>query len=119
MLSLKPSEGVRYQVAIDFPRRDPKALFFPLVQVHDGRFTATAAMDHTLYCQHGGPEATRHVDGWKTSAEPAGRFLGSKRRGVADLERHVYQQTTRGQRPNRDLYLAAKTLGRTGSPAAT
>ena len=40
-----PPDGVR------LPRRNPSALFFPTVHVHDGAVHAEADFDHTLYMQ--------------------------------------------------------------------
>lgn len=40
-----------HPMAFSFPRRNPGALFFPLLHAHDGRVPSTAAFDHLLYAQ--------------------------------------------------------------------
>lgn len=40
-----------HPMAFEFPRRDPKQLFFPTVHIHDGQVHAEAAFDHMLYFQ--------------------------------------------------------------------
>jgi len=40
-----------HPMALLFPRRDPKQLFFPTIHIHDGKIHAEAHFDHVLYFQ--------------------------------------------------------------------
>lgn len=40
-----------HPMAFEFPRRDPRQLFFPTVHVHDGQVHDHADFDHYLFCQ--------------------------------------------------------------------
>ncbi len=40
-----------HPMAFEFPTRDAKRLFFPLLHVHDGELHAEAEFDHALYAQ--------------------------------------------------------------------
>lgn len=51
-----------HPMALSFPTRQPDALFFPTVHVHDGEWREEAEFDHNLYCQF----ATEPTD-WKWS----------------------------------------------------
>jgi hypothetical protein len=58
-----------HPMALTFPTRDSRRLFFPTVHLHDGRFHARAEFDHKLYFQRRpGP---REELGNEQSPEPA------------------------------------------------
>ena len=55
LLGLRQEKRERiHPMAFSFPRRDPGALFFPTVHVHDGQVKETASYDHMLFCQANG-----------------------------------------------------------------
>jgi len=71
------SSGVLHvhPMALEFPRRDPEQLFFPLVHLHDGRVDEWADLDHRLYCQDVSADRLNRWPpadhwGWETSTVP-------------------------------------------------
>jgi hypothetical protein len=57
MVSAQPkTEKKIHPMALSFPTREPKNLFFPTVHIHDGSVHETALFDHTLYCHFLGVE---------------------------------------------------------------
>jgi hypothetical protein len=89
-------------MAFDFPRANPKKLFFPTVHVHDGKVEAKAHFDHTLYAQASGGETL--VD-WEESPQPAELFLKKldQAHGIVDPKEHAYRKTLRGDLKNEDV----------------
>jgi len=92
-----------HPMAFEFPRRDPGALFFPIVHVHDGAVHATAPFDHTLYAQAADVAGTA----WRRSAQPAAAFVHGDSRGLVDLASPCYQARLHGDLPNRDTVLVS------------
>lgn len=101
VFQLKKGEKTVHPMAFDFPRANPKKLFFPTVHVHDGKVEAKAKFDHTLYAQASGGESL--LD-WEESAQPAELFLTKldKAHGVVEPKDHVYRKTLRGNLKNED-----------------
>lgn len=91
-------ERKRHPMAFEFPRRDPTALFFPTVHVHDGIVHAEARFDHVLFAQGIAPG-----DDWATSAGPPSR-AGVAEDVLAFLapQASVYRRSLAGTLPNRD-----------------
>ena len=90
-----------HPMAFEFPRRDPSALFFPTLHVHDGELHGTAHFDHTLYCQ-----STEAPEGWDRSHGNASTFVDVKRAaGLIDGARECHRLVMLGDRPNADTYL--------------
>ena len=97
-----------HPMAFEFPRRDPRALFFPTVHVHDGRVAAEADFDHTLYAQ--GDEAlfARLGPTWTRSSGGARGFVDIARAaGLVDGDTPCWRRTIVGRWPNRDTLVAA------------
>jgi hypothetical protein len=96
-------------MVLEFPRRDPRQLFFPLVHVHNGRVDERAALDHRLYCQdvsaarlNRWPPAEHW--GWETSDRPLAELVDLKRTaGVLRSDRPCHRVVVRGTYPNVDL----------------
>lgn len=92
-----------HPMAFRFPRRDPTALFFPTVHVHDGEVHARARFDHHLYCQVRDPDATTALDDWEThgvryqDAVDLGRA-----QGILDPELELVRLVVEGERANQD-----------------
>ena len=93
-----------HPMAFTFPRREPEALFFPTLHVHDGDVPARARFDHMLFCQAEGVlDAT--LD-WDTSLEPLGASVPPERaRGAIDPGRAGRRTSLHGDLPNRDVVL--------------
>jgi hypothetical protein len=91
-------------MALAFPRREARALFFPTVHVHDGHVPSQAAFDHALYCQADGLlEATL---GWTRSTGPLGQHvLGARSQNLIDGARGGFATSLWGENTNADLWL--------------
>lgn len=98
-----------HPMAFEFPRRDPRELFFPTVHVHDGGVEAYADFDHSLFWQStkgrvGGPFSLVGESSYDCTDAPAGRFMDIDRaRGVVDAEAMIQMQRLGGWRVNRDV----------------
>jgi hypothetical protein len=91
-----------HPMAFEFPRRDPKKLFFPTVHVHDGAVHATARFDHSLYLQadEGHPEP---IKAWRESEQLAkARVKTDAARALIAPDAHVYLRVLRGELKNED-----------------
>lgn len=98
-----------HPMAMEFPRRDPRSLFFPTVHVHDGEVHAEAQFDHSLYCQPD-KELELLLD-WERSREPLGRIMDVDRAaGTIDGAAYGYRQVMLGTAPNRDVVLTEEKL---------
>ncbi len=106
-----------HPMAFTFARRDPAALFFPTVHVHDGQVHRTAHFDHALFLQlpeptfppelaiPGGDDVERR--GWFPSFLPAGRFVDVARaQGLVDASAPLRVRRLRGDLPNEDVVFA-------------
>lgn len=96
-----------HPMAFSFPRRDPSALFFPTVHVHDGEVKETASYDHMLFCQADGLlDATLP---WTRSHGALGASVDvAKARGLVDGGRGARRQAIHplnGARKNADVEL--------------
>jgi hypothetical protein len=94
-----------HPMAFTFESREPDALFYPTVHVHDGTVPAHAAFDHTLYAQVG-DDALGRTLAWEASALPTERVAKIARTaglvdGALPLRRQRYHTRLR----NVDLWL--------------
>ncbi len=104
VFKLKKGETKVHPMAFEFPRADKKRLFFPTVHIHDGKVHDSATFDHVLYCQVGAGE---DVLAWVESPSLAGNFVEvSKTAGIVLKDAHMYQRVIRGQRTNKDVWVA-------------
>jgi len=94
-----------HPMAFEFPRRDPNALFFPTVHVHDGAVHPKARFDHALYCQSD-PAIEARVATWERSTGPAATFMRDDGAGIVDPGAFVFRALVTGEQPNRDIVLA-------------
>lgn len=101
VFQLKKGKGEQkvHPMAFDFPRADPKKLFFPTVHIHDGKVHEKARFDHWLYAQTDGL-----MMGWEESPQPAGMFLKklNEAHGIVDAQGHVYRRRLTGMLANED-----------------
>lgn len=99
--------GARQRVhpmAFSFPTRESKSLFFPTVHVHDGTVPATAAFDHTLYCQDDGVLGATLP--WQRSLAPLGaRMRAAEASGLVVASLDGFALPLHGVRPNVDTIL--------------
>jgi hypothetical protein len=103
VFKLKHDTSKVHPMAFEFPRTNPKQLFFPTVHIHDGKVHDKADFDHALYAQFDmGHRAGLQV--WRESPQPAGMFLNiAKCEGLIDKNAHVYKQVIKGTRKNEDI----------------
>jgi hypothetical protein len=102
VFKLKSRESTIHPMAFEFPRADPKKVFFPTVHIHDGQVHEKAAFDHWLYCQKREGDMTSLPE-WRESDFEAARFLKvDKTQRIVDGAGHCYQRKIRGERKNED-----------------
>lgn len=104
---LKEGEAKKQQkvhpMAFEFPRANPKKMFFPTVHIHDSKVHPEAEFDHTLYCQTTGGESLPMMD-WVESVHLASQFLKiDKTEGIVDGKSHCHVRAVRGKRKNEDI----------------
>jgi hypothetical protein len=92
-----------HPMAFEFPRADPKTLFFPTVHIHDGRVHSQAEFDHALYCQTSRGERLP-MNAWRESQGLAMQFLEvDKTQGIVEANRHCHTRSIRGRYRNEDI----------------
>lgn len=102
VFKLKSGKKKIHPMAFEFPRAEPKKLFFPTVHIHDGKVHAKAHFDHALYCQRFGEEELELMT-WKESPQPAKLFMAvAKAEGLLVPDGHVYQKKMKGNLKNQD-----------------
>lgn len=99
-----------HPMAFEFPRSEPRELFFPTVHVHEGAVSAYADFDHSLYLQTPRARAGMSVstaDGF--SPWTAGQFMDVGRtQGIVDAESVVQKWRLKGLRANTDIFVEEK-----------
>lgn len=111
--SLRGKKQSFHPMALRFPRRDPSALFFPTVHIHDGKVYGQADFDHTLYCQL--PAGWATPSDWERSTQPLKGFADPRRSlGILDGEAPCWRLVLEGTRTNRDTLVHRS--GAPGSP---
>jgi len=101
VFKLKSGSSKVHPMAFEFPRAEPRELFFPTVHIHDGKVHKTATFDHALYCQHRGEG---EIVNWQESPQPAGLFMKCElTEGIVDPEAHVLLKEMRGRFDNKDV----------------
>jgi len=98
----KPEKGQSkvHPMAFEFPRADKKTLFFPTVHIHDGKVSAKAKFDHSLFCQVSGEAPMR----WDESEGLAESFVKVKEaEGIVDGNAHAYRRVLKGNFDNKDV----------------
>jgi hypothetical protein len=105
VFKLKQGKKQIHPMAFEFPRRDPKHLFFPTVHIHDGAVHAKATFDHALYLQKCSDEGW-NVLAWRESPQLAGSFVkADQSAGIVDGKCHVHLREIRGEQKNEDVIL--------------
>lgn len=113
VFKLKPKKGLFgaksgeqrvHPMALTFPRRDERAIYFPTLHVHDGTVARSAQFDHALYCQP--TELIAHLFAWGPSHAPIGtRVDASRARGLIDGAAYAFRQVAMGVIANEDVWL--------------
>ena len=104
VFKLKAGAKEVHPMAFEFPRRDPGALFFPTVHIHDGKVHSNAYFDHALYCQ---TQVARGPD-WEDSLGNAATFMAlDKAQGLIEGEALVQRRRIRGMQKNVDIVVKA------------
>lgn len=103
VFKLNKGEQKVHPMAFEFPRADPRGLFFPTVHIHDGKVHAKADFDHHLYFQ---PSAGESVMRWEESPAHAVAFMRKikEAHGLVDAKQHVYRRKLMGVLKNEDVY---------------
>lgn len=105
VFKLKPGNQRVHPMAFDFPRLNPREIFFPTVHIHDGKVHPTAQFDHLLFLQVGTGDPMP-MKGWRESKQPAGMFVKTNlTQGIVDPERHIYRLRLIDILPNKDTIL--------------
>jgi hypothetical protein len=103
VFQLKEGRHEVHPMVFDFPRRNPRQLFFPTVHIHDGKVHKSAEFDHTLYLQSAAQDE-RSLMKWQESERPAVAFVKIEAtHGLVDPERHVHRFEIHGRRRNVDI----------------
>jgi hypothetical protein len=93
-----------HPMAFAFPSREPDALFFPTVHVHDGAVHATAKFDHSLYAQAGGVLGAT-ID-WAPALGRLDAYVDMARtEGLVDAELPGFALPLYGELANDDVWL--------------
>jgi hypothetical protein len=104
VFKLKPGRQKVHPMAFDFPRRDPRKIFFPTVHIHDGKVHDEADFDHFLYLQQ--PADPQALLMWGESRQPAQFFVKvDKAQGVIDPQGHLYRRRLFGMKKNADTWV--------------
>lgn len=105
VFKLRQGEHKVHPMAFRFHVRDPRALFFPTVHIHDGKVHPKANFDHTLYCQ----VPTRGLRGlieWEESPRTALHFAkAGLSQDLLDAKLHVHRRPIVGEHKNEDIIL--------------
>jgi hypothetical protein len=102
VFKLKKETRLPHPMAFEFPRADPKKLFYPTVHIHDGKVHRKAVFDHVLYGQ-GAQGESGGLRKWKESELTAAQFMKvDLSNGILDGAGHAYRLELRGERNNED-----------------
>lgn len=103
VFKLKAGEKKVHPMAFEFPRANPRKLFFPTVHIHDGEVHPKVEFDHYLFCQPSGDESPAD---WQESTQPAGLFMKmDKAQGILDEDSHCYLLELHGMLKNVDTVI--------------
>ena len=99
-----------HPMAFEFPRRNPRELFFPTVHVHDGVVEPDAYFDHSLFFQE--PlhqvEVQASPPPYMNSAGPARHFMDIARtKGIVEADTIIQMKSIYGLNSNRDIVIEA------------
>jgi hypothetical protein len=93
-----------HPMAFEFPRANPKQLFFPTVHIHDGKVHDKADFDHLLFCQRATNEELPLK--WTESPKHASSFMKiDKTEGIVTAAAHVYRLPMAGSLKNQDTVI--------------
>jgi hypothetical protein len=104
VFQLKKGAQKVHPMAFEFPRANPKQLFFPTVHIHDGMVHPKAKFHHMLFCQRSGEESLMQ---WEESTRPAGMYMKhiDAAQGIVDPQGHSYKKVMVGELKNEDILI--------------
>lgn len=109
VFKLKPDTTTQaiHPMALEFPRRNFRQLFFPTVHVHDGQLHPEAEFDHALYAQIARqPGVDPLGPQWSESLRSITMYMDFQRAaGVIAPDLPVYRRNISGLFPNQDVIL--------------
>ena len=88
-----------HPMALQFGTRDPKALFFPTIHIHDGQVHTRERFDHVLYAQATGVIESPFIRSQKTAATTVNT---AQTEGIVLADSPVLRNALYGVRPNQD-----------------
>ena len=101
VFKLKPGAKAIHPLALEFPRRHTRQLFFPTIHVHHGRVDPFAEFHHLLYCQSQTPFVA-----WRDSDLDAGQYIDIDRAaGIVAPELKIQMWSLFGIYENKDIVL--------------
>lgn len=103
VFQLKPGRVTVHPMGLTFPTRDTR-LFFPTVHLHDGRFHARAAFDHTLYYQL--PRVTAIGPTGPEGEVSSHALPRTSYEGLVDERLPLARRILRGTLPNADTWVS-------------
>ena len=96
VFKLKKTATSVHPMAFEFPRADPKQLFFPTVHIHDGKVHGKGDLRSFAVLPEARGRRTSLPD-WRESNVLAGQFLSVERTGgIVDGAKHCYLKKLRG-----------------------
>lgn len=90
-----------HPMAFAFHTREPRAIFFPTVHVHDGSAPARARFDHDVYCQ-----SARLPLGWQQASRPIDAYQSARSQGLLDEHTGCFKLQLKGELENEDVWVA-------------
>ena len=105
VFQLSPTKQAEvHPMALVFPRREPRSLFFPTTHVHDGNVPASAMFDHALYAQF--PPLVGELSNWTPSHAALGGYVdANKVAGLVEPARKGHATALLGNLVNADVWL--------------
>lgn len=101
VFKLKSGSRRVHPMALEFPSRAPRRLFYPTVHVHHGRVETHAHFDHALYCQ-----TRRAPADWRRSPRAARLSMNvEKAAGLISGDSLLYMHGIDGFLRNQDVWL--------------
>jgi hypothetical protein len=105
VFKLQPGRHVNvHPMAFSFRTRDPGALFFPTLHIHDGMLHEKANFDHIFYTQNEPRREAPPIAFWMPSRKAASRYLRVARtHGLVDGDAPCFQASLVGSWRNSDI----------------
>lgn len=108
VFKLKAGRRDPHPMALKFPTRHPRSVFFPTVHVHEGTVPPEEQFDHELYLQTGPHPGQEGWVDFEESQFPLGYKIPNhdNTRGVVVRAKGGFRRVMKGRYPNRDVLVA-------------